>query len=150
MKFFIKYINKDTILPKQENVSAVFLIALKDSKILAIRNEKGWDIPGGHVEQNETLSQALAREVKEEAGASFSSERLLAIIESDDDGIYKNKVMLIYVTDNFQLNEFVSCEDAFERELIEIEEFLQRSKYNPDFPELIRHAQELLKEILSS
>ena len=138
-KFFTKYINKDTILPKDESVSSVFLIAFEESKILAIKNERGWDIPGGHVESGETLEEALIREVKEESGASFCNAKLLAIVESDDEDIYKDKVMLVYTTNNFELGEFIPSEDAFDREVVEIKEFLQRYKDHFDFTELISH-----------
>lgn len=152
MSFYIKYIDKDTIFPKKELLSAVFLVALEGSKILAIRNERGWEIPGGHIEPGETHEEALIREVTEEAGATFSDAKLLAIIESSNQDKYKDKVMLIYVTKNFKLGEFIPSEDAFDREVIEIEDFLQRYKegisnvvkINLNFSEIIPRAQELM------
>ena len=152
MSYFIKYADTNTIFPKKELLSAVFLIALDESKILAIQNERGWEIPGGHIEQGETCEQALIREVQEEAGATFSDPKLLAIIESDNQDIYKDKVMLIYATKNFKLGEFIPSEDAFDREVIEIEEFLKRYKegrsndvkHIMDFPEIIARAQKLI------
>ena len=133
-------------------LSAVFLVALDGSKILAIQNERGWEIPGGHIEAGETHEQALIREVQEEAGATFSDAKLLAIIESSNQDIYKDKVMLIYVTKNFKLGEFMPSEDAFNREVIEIDEFLKRYKKGTsndvkhimDFPEIISRAQKLI------
>lgn len=143
-EFFIKYIDKNTIFPKQENISAVFLICLKDDKILAIRNDRGWDIPGGHIEKGESSEEALIREVNEEAGASFSNQKLFAIVESTNQDIYKDKVMLLYTTDTFVLGEFVPSEDAFDREIIDIEEFLKRYSGRFDFKEIISKAQNLL------
>lgn len=145
-KFFTKYINKDTIIPKQEFISSVFLIALNESKILAIKNDRGWDIPGGHVEQGETSEETLIREVEEEAGASFSNAKLLAIVESDDEENYKNKVMLLYTTDSFKLGKFTMSEDAFDRDIIEIEDFLERYQDHFDFSELISRAQTLISK----
>jgi ADP-ribose pyrophosphatase YjhB (NUDIX family) len=152
MSYFIKYVNKDTIFPKKELLSAVFLIALDGSKILAIRNERGWEIPGGHIEPCETHEEALIREVQEEAGATFSDAKLLAIIESSNQDKYKDKVMLIYVTKNFKLGEFTPSEDAFDREVIEIKEFLERYKEGKsnivksslDFSEIIPRAYEVI------
>ena len=148
-KFSTKYVNKNTLLPKTESISSVFLLALKGSKILAIKNERGWDIPGGHIEERETPRESLIREVQEEAGATFSNEKLLAIVESDDEGKYKNKIMLVYVTDDFTLGEFKQSEDAFDRDVIEVEDFLKRYKDHFDFTEMIVKARELLESILS-
>ncbi len=152
MSYFIKYTDENTVFPKKELLSAVFLVALDGLRILAIQNERGWEIPGGHIEAGETHEEALVREVAEEAGATFSDAKLLAIIESSNQDIYKDKVMLIYATKNFKLGEFTPSEDAFEREVIEIEEFLNRYKEGTsndvkhimDFPEIIARAQKLI------
>jgi len=121
IKFSIKYTAAGATLPKKELVSAVFLIALEGSKILAIKNDRGWDIPGGHIEGGETPEEALIREVKEEAGAVFSDVKLLAVIESDDTDRYKDKVMLAYTTRNFKLVEFIPSEDALNEKLWKLE-----------------------------
>ena len=78
-QFFIKYIDESYVLPERELTSAVFLIAIKGTKILAIENEKGWDIPGGHLEEGETIREGLVREVQEEGGASFEGEKILLL-----------------------------------------------------------------------
>lgn len=142
-QFFITYPDENFILPAQEFLSAVFLIAIEGSGILSIVNERGWDIPGGHIEPGETPSQALIREVREEAGAIFANEKLFAIIESDAEDHYKDKVMLIYATKDFKLGEFIPSEDAFGGEVLEIDEFIKRYKGNVDFSELIHRAGEL-------
>lgn len=143
MAFFIKYVDENTVLPEKEFISAVFLVAIQGSKILAIENERGWEIPGGHIEQGETKEEALIREVQEEAGATFSDPKLIAIMESSNQDKYKDKVMLIYTTNNFKLGEFTPSEDAFKRELIEIEDFLQKCTSVIDFREVVSRAQGL-------
>ena len=120
------------------------MIALNGSKILVTENERGWDIPGGHVEEGETPEEALIREVEEEAGASFSNPKLLAILGSDKEE-YEEKVMLIYITSNFKLGKFTTSDDVFNREIIEIDDFLLRYKQNFDFRKVILRAQLLLK-----
>jgi ADP-ribose pyrophosphatase YjhB (NUDIX family) len=146
-KFFIKYVDKYTIISNVDSISSVFLLALKDSKILAIKNERGWDISGGHVEEGETPEEALIREIQEEAGASFLDAKLLAVVESDNEDKYKDKVMLVYTTDNFTLGEFTPSEDSFDREVIEVEDFLLRYKDHFDFIEMIIRAKQLFKKI---
>lgn len=150
MQYFINYVNENIVFPKKELLSAVFLIALDGSKILAIKNERGWEIPGGHIEKGETHEEALVREVEEEAGASFSNPKLLAIVESDNQDRYKDMVMLFYATKNFKLGKFSPSEDALDREVIEIKEFLERYKSQADFKrinfaEVIARAKDLIK-----
>lgn len=147
-QFFVKYTDENTILPERRLQSAVFLIAIRNGvEMLAIENERGWDIPGGHLEGDETTHEGLVREVLEEGGATFENEKLLAIIESDTQGKYKDKVMLVYYADNFELGEFTPSEDAFSREVIEVDEFIKRysqSHAGLDLINMVRQAQELL------
>ena len=63
----------DGRLPPAQAVTAVFALGVKDGKMVLIDDEeRGWDIPGGHVEPGETLDQALRREVREEAGCEIT------------------------------------------------------------------------------
>ena len=101
-------------LPPSDRVSAVFLLAMNDERILAVRNERGGDIPGGHVRPDETLAAALARETLEEAAATFAWAEPFAIISVPD----RSQVMLCYVTSAFDLATFVRTEDAVERTLL--------------------------------
>ena len=65
-------------------ISACGLVR-KDGLVLLIRNPKrGWEMPGGTVEQGETVTDALKREVYEESGIHCEPERLT--------GIYQNLV----------------------------------------------------------
>lgn len=143
-QFLITYADEKTTLPKKELLSAVFLIAIDGDKILAIENDRGWEIPGGHIENGETLEEALIREVQEEAGASFTGAKLFSIISSDNQDKYKDKVMLLYVTSRFKLDEFTPSEDAFNREVIEIDEFFKRYTGRIDFKEIVQNAQKFL------
>lgn len=45
----------------------------KDHAILLVKHpERGWELPGGHLEQGENPLQCLEREVKEETGLNLS------------------------------------------------------------------------------
>jgi len=118
----IKIIKSAEQIPPRDNVSAVFLIAFFNNKILSIRNERGWDIPGGHLKDNETLLEGLKRETLEEAGASFKNARVFATLSSKK----SNKVMLFFVASLCNLGIFTLSEDALERALLSTDELLRR------------------------
>lgn len=44
------------------------------NKIFLAQNARGWDLPGWHIEQGESIIEALKREVWEEAGTDISGD----------------------------------------------------------------------------
>jgi ADP-ribose pyrophosphatase YjhB (NUDIX family) len=118
----IKIIKSAKQIPSRDNVSAVFLVAFSNNKVLAIRNERGWDIPGGHLKNNETLLEGLERETLEEAGARFKNAEAFAVLSLKN----SNNVMLFFTAPSYNLETFILSEDALERELLSIDELLRR------------------------
>lgn len=118
----IKIIKSAEQIPSRDNVSAVFLAAFSNNKVLAIRNERGWDVPGGHLKNSETLLDGLKRETLEEAGANFENAKAFAILSLKN----PKKVMLFFVASSCNLGAFIPSKDALERELLSIDELLQR------------------------
>lgn len=43
-----------------------------------------WDIPGGHVEENETPDVCIVREMEEEMGLHIAGHRLFSVVEFED------------------------------------------------------------------
>src|SRR3989338_6516031 len=121
-QFTHRFLDPSEGLPAQENISAVFLVAFKDGKILAAQNERGWDIPGGHLEGSEDCLTALKREVLEEAGTEVSDAMQYAVLTSST----SLKVMVFFASSAINLVEFVPSKDALSRELLDQEELLRR------------------------
>src|SRR5215469_4878011 len=77
-------------LPVRNIVNALFV---RDGRVLLARRSPRrvayaglWSFPGGHVEQNETLIEALVREVREEVGVTPTTFGLIGTI-ADPNGI---------------------------------------------------------------
>jgi 8-oxo-dGTP diphosphatase len=148
MKFETRILNLGEEMPAPQEVSAVFLIALKDGNIVAIRNHRGWDLPAGHLEEGEEILVALKREVEEEASMNFVNPIPFVIVTSDsEDPRYKEKCMIGFTAKEFTLNEFVPAPDSEQREIMPVEEFL--SLYGQDkvsMRSMIQAAQEILEK----
>jgi 8-oxo-dGTP pyrophosphatase MutT (NUDIX family) len=121
-KYTGRLLEKNEKPPLRENISAVFLVAFQDGKVLSIQNERGWDIPGGHLEGEEEPFIALQREVLEEAGAVVNSAKPYAVLSSST----SPKVMLFFASNSIKLFEFIPSEDALSRDLLSKEELLNR------------------------
>tara|TARA_Y100000034_G_scaffold85759_1_gene102793 strand:- start:696 stop:1211 length:516 start_codon:yes stop_codon:yes gene_type:complete len=52
--------------------ASVKAVLHRNDTILLIRNDKGWDLPGGHVRRGENKAAALVREIFEETGLNIS------------------------------------------------------------------------------
>jgi 8-oxo-dGTP pyrophosphatase MutT (NUDIX family) len=65
-------------LPPAELCTAVMCVAIAKNKIVLARSERGWGMLGGHIEDGETLDDALFREAHEEGGFSISQYKPFA------------------------------------------------------------------------
>lgn len=64
----------------QHIVAVSGLISHPDGKILLIRGpRRGWEFPGGQVEEGENLIEALQREIQEESGVTASIGALVVL-----------------------------------------------------------------------
>ncbi len=63
-------------------------VLVEDGKILIVKqrvdDSRGWSLPGGKLEHEETLEEALIREMKEETGLDVSVAEMLYVCEKMD------------------------------------------------------------------
>lgn len=116
-------------LPRK-NVTSVSAIIFRENKILVVyidnEKRKTWDIPGGHLENNESPKEALKREICEEARASIKNIKLLGYLESD---AYKEKSYIaIFTADIKKLYSFKSSYESTDRDFFLTTKFIK--KYN--------------------
>jgi 8-oxo-dGTP diphosphatase len=69
--------------PPKHIVSAAAIVVNDNNEILLINGpRRGWEMPGGQVEEGESLSQAAIRETKEESGIDIEIIKFCGIFQN--------------------------------------------------------------------
>ncbi|WP_312098304.1 NUDIX domain-containing protein [Niallia sp.] len=70
-------------LPPKHIVSAATIVINEQGEILLIKGPKrGWEMPGGQVEEGESLKDAAVREAKEESGIDIEIVKFCGIFQN--------------------------------------------------------------------
>lgn len=106
--------------PPKHFVSAAAIVLNDKDEILLIRGpERGWEMPGGQVEEGESLTQAAIRETKEEAGVDIEIVRFCGIFQNVGQSICNTLFLAKYVG-----GEPVPTSESLETGFFPIEEAL--------------------------
>lgn len=113
-------------------ISAVIgLVFDASGKLLLIKNKRGWDFPGGHIEPNEKPEEALRREVMEEASVTIKD--LHPFLSAGND-----RVMIFYSALLEKSYPFQNKYETSERKFIDVSSF--EEMYTGGMPELANYA----------
>lgn len=137
-------------LPNNRLITSVHGFCFYEDQLLLVDlNHRGWDFPGGHIEENETPEECFHREAMEEGYVSGSS-RLLGYIEVDhtenpvwDEGGKYPKVgyQVFYRMDIETLHPFEAEYESAQRILIPIHEVAAYyPKWNKLYQEILQKA----------
>lgn len=106
-------------------------ILIEDEKILLVKqkvsDKRNWSLPGGKLEQGETIEQGIIREMKEETGLDVEIIRLLYLcdVSASNNTLLHISFLLKKVAGNIELptNEFES-NPIYDVEFIPISDLL--------------------------
>lgn len=93
-------------------IPAVYLILVKDNKILLMRrfntgyNDGNYSLPAGHLEGNESMKNAMVRETAEETGLTIQPEDLVLahVIHQKTESIDNERLDLFFTPKDWQGN----------------------------------------------
>ncbi|WP_270182321.1 NUDIX hydrolase [Alkalihalobacillus sp. CinArs1] len=73
----------DNYSPPKHIVSAAAIVINEQKQILLIRGpRRGWEMPGGQVEEGESLIEAVIRETKEETGIDIEVDKFCGVFQN--------------------------------------------------------------------
>ena len=128
----VKKLIKNTIIPTAANHTlGVGAVVIDDNKLLVIKDRlwKKYKLPGGYIDDNETISQALRREVFEETGIKIELDSIVSLGHFSQSQFGKSNLYVvcnakvlskkINITDSHEIieakwmdiDEYFNCED---------------------------------------
>ncbi|KGX91419.1 ADP-ribose pyrophosphatase [Pontibacillus marinus BH030004 = DSM 16465] len=115
-------------------VSAATIVINEENEILLIKGPKrGWEIPGGIVEEGESLKEAAIRETKEESGIDIEILKFCGIFQNVHKSICNTLFLAKPIGGNFTTSTeslevgFYPLEQALE--MVTLGNFKQRIEY---------------------
>ncbi len=123
-KWYWEIFPLDALSVEEEAITAVVGLFKYNGEYLAVKNNRGWDIPGGHREVDELPERAISREVAEEANAVVDGLKPLCYLRSDRDT--KATYILVYTGIISSYSSFTSTGEITERNFFTGKELLDK------------------------
>jgi len=122
------------LTPPKHIVSAAAIVINENNEILLIKGpRRGWEMPGGQVEEGESLSDAAIRETKEEAGIDIELIKFCGVFQNVRNSICNTLFLgkpiggeLIQTPESLE-SGFFPVQEALEK--VEWKDFRQRIEY---------------------
>ncbi|WP_017471401.1 NUDIX hydrolase [Amphibacillus jilinensis] len=112
--------------------SGAVVVNQQNKILLKLDPKRGWELPGGHVERDETFKEAVLREVKEETGIDIKLIKFCGVSQEVAKGICNMWWLAVPISGKPQTSS-ESLEVAF----FDVEEALQLISYDEFKQELL-------------
>lgn len=121
----------DETLPPRHLITSAFALAFHEGSFLMTKlHERGWDIPGGHIDPGETPEETMRREVMEEAAVElenvwmlgYQQIRLLGEVPVDYRSPHPDSYQVFYIAHVRTLLPFTPTAEAGDRTLFTLAE----------------------------
>jgi len=123
-------------MPEQHLITCAFVLAFKGNELLLTNlNDRGWDIPGGHIEKGEIPEEAARRELYEETGASVDNLNYLGfevikLFGEKPEGYkypFPNSYMIFYCARITSLDKYAKNDESAGRAFFNLNQALKIS-----------------------
>lgn len=109
-----------THLPDDDLCTSAYVLVFHKGRVLMADQDRGIDVPGGHIDPGETPHEAMCREAREETGVIVKSAEIFAVqkievfSDAPEDYQYPHPVsyQIFYVCKNFEMGDFIEDEDS--------------------------------------
>ena len=140
----VKKLVQNSVIPTTKNYMAgVGAIVFRDEKLLVIKDKFsiGYRLPGGQIEKNETIKEAVQREIYEETGVKIEFEAIMSIGHFGN-GQFEEANLYITclakaLTDDITIHDLSEIVDA---KWLNIEDFLNSEDTNNFNKSVVRKA----------
>lgn len=120
--------------PPKHILSAAAIVINDKNELLLIKGpRRGWEMPGGQVEEGEPLSQAAIRETKEESGIEIEIVKFCGIFQNIGNSICNTLFLAKPIG-----GELTKSEESLEVGFFPIEEALRKVEWK-DFRQRIEY-----------
>jgi 8-oxo-dGTP diphosphatase len=124
--------------PPKHIVSAAAIVINDKNELLLIKGpRRGWEMPGGQVEEGESLSHAAIRETKEESGIDIEIIKFCGIFQNISNSICNTLFLAKPIG-----GELIQSSESLESGFFPIEEALNKVEWK-DFRQRIEHCLKL-------
>ncbi len=100
-------------------------LIVKNNQILLLRHSYMPDyyIPGGGIKKNETITEGIIRELKEEVGITVSIDDLMLFLIIESNLEYKQDTAFIFLVKNITKDQQINSHNHDKKEILEIKWF---------------------------